>query len=88
MHPRRIAAATLDDEVIIQLPALHDDDLSDNTYCSSELRPYPSSLNNVDIFGSSEDEVAPLAQFNQALSDEETIPLSPIIKEMFPTGLH
>ncbi|KOB75618.1 Uncharacterized protein OBRU01_06358, partial [Operophtera brumata] len=75
-----------EDEVIIQQPRLHDDENS--TYCSSEPKSYPSSLNNLDIFGSADEDFAPPAQFNSplALSDEETIPLSPVINQMFPTG--
>lgn len=63
-----------------------DDDV---TYCSSEPRSYPSSLDRMNIFSSSEDEnipPSPHPQINSVLSDEETIPLSPVINKMFPAG--
>lgn len=76
---------TSEDEVIIQQPGLHNSDDDDVTYFSSEPRSYPSSLNDLNL-SSSDEENHPPNQANAALSDEDTIPLSPVINEMFPTG--
>ncbi|RVE41092.1 hypothetical protein evm_014257 [Chilo suppressalis] len=70
-----------EDEVL-----LHKPDDYDITYCSSEPRSYPSSLDRMHIWSSSENENADPTQPILLFSDEETIPLSPVINEMFPNG--
>ncbi|CAK1577843.1 unnamed protein product [Parnassius mnemosyne] len=83
------SSSASEEEMLFQKPNDDDDDL---TYCSSEPRSYPSSLDCMHIFSSSDEDenVEPenvgLARENPILSDEDTVPLSPVIQEMFPTG--
>lgn len=84
--PSSDSSSSSEDEVLIQNPIQHNDD-DDITYCSSEPRSYPSSLNDLNIFSSDNEDPPPLpAACNPVLSDEETIPLSPVINSMFPTS--
>lgn len=84
--PSSDSSSSSEDEVLIQNPIQHNDD-DDITYCSSEPRSYPSSLNDLNIFSSDNVDPPPLpAACNPVLSDEETIPLSPVINSMFPTS--
>ncbi|CAB3222409.1 unnamed protein product [Arctia plantaginis] len=77
------------EEMLFQKPNDDDDDLR---YCSSEPRSYLSSLDRMNIFSSSDEdenvepENAGLVRETPILSDEDTVPLSPVIQEMFPTG--
>lgn len=80
--PSSDSSSSSEDEVIIQDPNPSNLDDDDVTYCSSEPRSYPSSLNDLDISDSDRNPTT----HNAFLSDEETIPLSPVITEMFPTG--
>ncbi|CAB3225805.1 unnamed protein product [Arctia plantaginis] len=81
--PSSDSSSASEEEMLFQKPNHDDDDL---TYCSSEPRSYPSSLDRMNISSSSDEdenvepENAGLVRENPILSDEDTVPLSPVIQ--------
>ncbi|XP_047518990.1 piggyBac transposable element-derived protein 4-like [Pieris napi] len=74
-----------DDENLLQKRNYDDDDV---TYCSSDPQSYPSSLDRMNILTYDDEDIEniPSPHAPIVLSDEETVPLSPVINKMFPSG--